>query len=66
MALLIASTRSTSSAVRASLFVLCRHRYYSDLASAVPRKKKVWDSAEEAVAGDAIKSGDTLLCAGKF
>ncbi|KIM87523.1 hypothetical protein PILCRDRAFT_280068 [Piloderma croceum F 1598] len=30
----------------------------------VPNKKKVWDSAEEAVKGDAIKSGDTLLCGG--
>jgi len=30
----------------------------------VPNKKKVWNSAEEAVKGDAIKSGDTILCGG--
>ena len=32
----------------------------------VPNKKKVWDSAEEAIQGDAIKSGDTVLCGGAF
>jgi 3-oxoacid CoA-transferase len=32
----------------------------------VPNKKKVWESAEEAVKGDAVKSGDTLLCGGVF
>jgi hypothetical protein len=32
----------------------------------VPNKKKVWVSAEEAIEGDVIKSGDTLLCAGAF
>ena len=32
----------------------------------VPKTKKFWNSAEEAVGGDAIKSGDTLLCGGAF
>lgn len=67
MALLTAGTRSAFAGTRTSLRVfVVRARYYSDLADAVPKKTKLWDNADEAVAGDAIKSGDTLLCAGKF
>jgi hypothetical protein len=39
-------------------------KYSTPVDLPVPNKTKLWESAEEAVEGDAIKSGDTLLCGG--
>lgn len=41
-------------------------KYSTPVDLPVPSKTKLWESAEEAVKGDAIKSGDTLLCGGAF
>jgi hypothetical protein len=56
-----------ASATRVSIYyrgTAQTRKYSTSTDLPVPNKKKVWDSAEEAVKGDAIKSGDTLLCGG--
>jgi len=56
-----------ASAIRVSIHyrgTVQTRKYSTPTDLPVPNKKKVWDSAEEAVKGDAIKSGDTLLCGG--
>ncbi|KAG2020735.1 succinyl-CoA:3-ketoacid-coenzyme A transferase, variant 2 [Coprinopsis cinerea AmutBmut pab1-1] len=59
----IRSTRATLVPLRASGVTALNLRRYSVTSNAeTPRKSKVWDSAEQAVAD--IKSGDVLLCGG--
>jgi hypothetical protein len=59
----------STSANRVSIYyrgIVQTRKYSTPVDLPVPNKTKVWDSAEEAVKGDAIKSGDTLLCGGAF
>jgi len=65
IALRLRAAASASIAIKFYCRVQIR-KYSSPTDLPVPNKKKVWASAEEAIGGDAIKSGDTLLCAGVF
>jgi 3-oxoacid CoA-transferase len=70
-ALRLAPPLRSRATLRPALFVAGARRRYGtpvpapagDLAAAVPKTRKVWDSADEAVRD--VKSGDTLLSGGE-
>jgi 3-oxoacid CoA-transferase len=60
--LVVLACRSSRPALRLAVSASLTRKY--SLPSEPPKKSKVWDSADEAVAD--VKSGDVLLCGGVF